>query len=42
MKLEQSLILNRSCHDLIGAPGLADLKPALYRAQQGPRDDGSS
>jgi hypothetical protein len=42
MRLEQSLVLNRYCHHMLGAQTLAHLKQTLYRAQEGPRGEGSS
>ncbi|HSB69291.1 MAG TPA: DEAD/DEAH box helicase family protein [Candidatus Methylomirabilis sp.] len=42
MRLEQSLVLNRYCHWLLGARSLEELKPALFRIEEGPGADGQS
>src|SRR3990170_4999793 len=42
MRLEQSLVLNRYSHGLLGARGLEDLKPLLARTEEGAAADGQS
>lgn len=42
MRLEQSLVLNRYLHSLLGARGLEDLKPLLARTEEGAAADGQS
>ncbi len=42
MRLEQSLVLNRYFHSLLGARGLEDVKPLLARTEEGAAADGQS
>jgi hypothetical protein len=42
VRLEQSLVLNRYFHSLLGARGLEDLKPLLARTEEGAAADGQS
>jgi hypothetical protein len=42
VRLEQSLVLNRYFHWLLGARGLEDLKQMLVRVEEGPGADGQS